>query len=149
MTEVLFYILDDEAPNATQHFACRLTEKAHTAGHRVYVHAGDAAQVSALDQLLWTFRQGSFVPHATSDTITPDDDLTPVVIGHGEPPPGFDDISINLGGDVALFFSRFRRHMEVVAPTRREQARDAYRFFRDRGYELTTHQIRDAFRRRS
>src|SRR5699024_533493 len=121
---------------------CRLTEKAQTAGHRLFLHTADAAQTAALDRMLWTFRQGSFVPHATRDNRAADDDLTPVVIGHGEPPPGFDDILVNLDGDVSHFFSRFRRHMEVVGPGRRDVARTAYRFYRDRGYELKTHQIK-------
>lgn len=141
MTEVLFYILDNDAPDAAPHFACRLAEKVHAAGHRVYMHVTDAAQATALDRMLWTFRQASFVPHVLAADYTADDNLTPVVIGSGEPPPGFDDMLINLDGDVTPFFSRFRRHMEVVAPTRRDAARSAYRFFRDRGYELTTHNI--------
>lgn len=141
MTEVLFYILDNDAPDAAPHFACRLTEKAHAAGHRLYLHTADAAQATALDRLLWTFRQGSFVPHARAHDFAADDSRTPVVVGSGEPPPAFDDILINLDGDVSGFFSRFRRHMEIVAPARRDAARAAYKFFRDRGYDLTTHHI--------
>lgn len=142
MTEVLFYILDDDAPDAAPYFACRLAEKVHAAGHRLYVHVADAAQATALDRMLWTFRQASFVPHVLIDDYVADDNLTPVVIGCGEPPAGFDDMLINLDGDVSRFFSRFRRHMEVVGPARRDTARAAYRFFRDRGYELTTHNIK-------
>lgn len=141
MTEVLFYILENDAPDGAPHFACRLAEKAQTAGHRLYLHTADAAQATALDRMLWTFRQGSFVPHALADDISADDNLTPVAIGNGEPPPGFDDVLINVDGDVSRFFSRFQRHLEVVPPARRDAARTAYRFFRDRGYELTTHRI--------
>ncbi len=141
MTEVLFYILSDDAPDAAERFACRLAEKAHAGGHRLFLHTADAAQAGALDKLLWLFRQGSFVPHAAADALEADDDMTPVIIGAGEPPPGFDDILINLGGDVSRFFSRFSRHMEVVVPARREDARAAYRFYKDRGYQLTTHRI--------
>jgi len=142
VTEVIFYILEDDTPDAAAHFACRLAEKAHTAGHRLYLHTADDTQATALDRMLWTFRQGSFVPHELGARHAADDDLTPVVIGHGEPPPDFDDILINFDGDVTRFFSRFKRHMEIVPPLRRADARAAYRFFRDRGYELTTHHIK-------
>lgn len=104
MTEIFFYILEDEAANATAYFTCRLTEKAHGEGHRVFIHVADTAQAAALDDMLWQFRQGSFVPHATLEALTTDDDLTPVVIGTGEPPAGFDDVLINAGGEVGLFF---------------------------------------------
>lgn len=142
MTEVLFYILDNDAPDAAPHFACRLTEKAYAAGHRLYLHTANATQAAALDRMLWTFREGSFVPHVSSENLDADDDLTPIVIGTGEPPPQFDDILINLDGDVSRFFSRFKRHMEVVTPAGRDAARTAYRFYRDRGYDLKTHHIK-------
>ncbi|HET7315673.1 DNA polymerase III subunit chi [Salinisphaera sp.] len=141
MTEVFFYILEDEAADATAHFACRLAEKAHGEGHRVFIHVADAAQTAALDNMLWQFRQGSFVPHTATDALAPDDDLTPVVIGAGEPPAGFDDILLNVGGEVGGFFSRFARHNEIVGPESMAAARHRYRFFKDRGYQLTTHKI--------
>lgn len=141
MTEIFFYILEDEAANATAYFTCRLTEKAHGEGHRVFIHVADTAQAAALDDMLWQFRQGSFVPHATLEALTTDDDLTPVVIGTGEPPAGFDDVLINAGGEVGLFFSRFARHNEIVGPSAMAAARRQYRFFKDRGYPLTTHRI--------
>lgn len=141
MTEVFFYILEDDAQDAADRFACRLTEKAHAEGHRVFVHVADEARMDTLDRLLWLFRQGSFVPHVTTPELSADDDLTPVVIGTGEPPAGFDDLLINIDGDVGGFFSRFSRHSEVVTPAARDAARERYRFFKDRGYSLTTHRI--------
>ncbi|MES1927937.1 DNA polymerase III chi subunit, HolC [Salinisphaera dokdonensis CL-ES53] len=141
MTEVFFYILEDEAADANMRFACRLTEKAYDGGHRIYLHVADDAQADALDKLLWQFRQGSFVPHASVAALAADDHLTPVVIGAGAPPAGFDDILINVGGDVGGFFSRFARHNEIVAPADVDSARSRYRFYKDRGYTLTTHKI--------
>jgi len=141
MTEVFFYVLDETADDAAQRFACRLTEKAHAEGHRVFIHVDGEAQSAAMDELLWSFRQGSFVPHVTANNLATDDDLTPVVISAGDPPAGFDDVSINVGGEVSHFFSRFVRHNEVVTPAERDSARERYRFFKDRGYALTTHKI--------
>jgi len=52
-------------------------------------------------------------------------------------------VLINLAGDVPEFFSRYQRVAEVVDAnaTRREQSRERYRFYRDRGYKLNTHQV--------
>jgi len=141
MTEVFFYILEDDGGQALEHFACRLTEKAHSEGHRIYLHAADSEQIEAMDKLLWVFRQGSFVPHCTTDTLAVDDRLTPVVVGSGPPPAGFDDLLINIGGDTSGFFSRFNRHNEIIAPAAVSEARTLYRFYKDRGYALTTHKI--------
>lgn len=141
MTEVFFYILEDDGADAGERFACRLTEKAQAGGHRVYINTADPAAARNLDKLLWLFRQGSFVPHVLADELESDDQLTPVVIGHGEPPAGFDDMLVNLGGDVSAFFSRFARHNEIVPPAQVGAARSRYRFYKDRGYALTTHKI--------
>jgi len=141
MTEVFFYILEEDSAQALERFACRLAEKAHAEGHRIYVHAGSDEQIEAMDKLLWTFRQSSFVPHCTAAALAADDQLTPVVVGTGAPPPGFDDLLVNIGGDTAGFFSRFQRHNEIIAPAAVAEARNLYRFYKDRGYALTTHKI--------
>jgi DNA polymerase-3 subunit chi len=50
---------------------------------------------------------------------------------------------INLAADVPDYFSRYERVAELVDgnATRREQSRERYRFYRDRGYSLNTHQV--------
>lgn len=141
MTEVFFYILEDASAEAPAHFACRLAEKAHGAGHRLFIHVADDARAEAMDRMLWQFRQGSFVPHATTSTLAADDDLTPVVIGSGEPPAGFNDLLINVESEIDGFFSRFTRHNEIVGPGNLAAARRRYKYFKDRGYKLTTHKI--------
>ena len=140
MTRIDFYILaaggDDRAP-----FACRLAEKAYTRGHRIYIHVADAAAAKRLDDLLWTFSDGSFLPHAVVDGGDPDPD-TPVHIGFGPEPVG-QDVLINLADETPLFFSRFERVAELVGgdEASRALARERYRFYRDRGYPLESHTI--------
>jgi len=63
MTQVDFYILSDETGTARALLACRLTEKAWKQGHRVYINTASPQQLADLDDLLWTFRAGSFIPH--------------------------------------------------------------------------------------
>lgn len=58
-----FYVLAGPKPAARLRFACRLAEKAYRLDHRVHLQTGSAAEAEQLDELLWTFRQGSFVPH--------------------------------------------------------------------------------------
>ena len=139
MTRVDFYILEGHADNA-ELFACRLVEKAFGQGHRIYIHVGDAQAAERTDQLLWTFRAGSFVPHGRQGG---EDDGTPVQIGFGGEPVGHDDVLVNLNAEVPPFFSRFQRVVELVSgdEENRRIARERYRFYRDRGYELETHTI--------
>ncbi len=59
MTEIAFHF---NAPDKLA-YACRLLRKAYRSQARVVV-TGDAAQLARLDQLLWTFDVGEFIPHA-------------------------------------------------------------------------------------
>jgi len=141
MTRVDFYLLDKRT-DSREVFACRLTEKAWKAGHRVFMLAPDKSSATALDELLWTFSQGSFVPHGLYRS--PEDvDVHPVLVGHTEPPDACHDVLVSLTDEVPAWFSRFARVAELVAgdETRKAQARDRFRFYRERGYPLETHNL--------
>jgi DNA polymerase III subunit chi len=58
--------------------AARLVESLACDRHRVVVYLSDAARAGTFDQFLWTFSQGSFVPHAQWDGNDEQDD--PVVL---------------------------------------------------------------------
>lgn len=138
MTKVDFYIL---ASGSREQTACKLIEKAYKLGHRIYIHTESKQQAKHVDELLWTFRDGSFVPHeqyqpgATSES--------PIQIGCHDSPETESEVLINLANEVPLFFSRFLRVAELVGsePISKTQGRDRFRFYRDRGYPLDTHDI--------
>ncbi len=140
MTRVDFYILEDTGLDAQQQFTCRLTEKAYKQGHQVYINAGSAAELQQLDDLLWTFRDGSFLPH---DRYSAGARGEPVMLGCDIEPDGPEDVLVNLASEIPMFFSRFKRVVEPVGgdETRRAAARERYRFYKDRGYTLNTHKL--------
>ena len=141
MTRVDFYILEGGASDARQRYVCRLAEKAWQQGNKVYIHTGDPALSARMDELLWTFRQDSFVPHGLDDD--PATDEAGIHIGHGEEPRHHDEVLINLSSEIPLFFSRFQRVAEVVDADEqnRKDGRERFRFYRDRGYPLASHSI--------
>lgn len=146
MTRVDFYLLEGDSAGGHDTTAlkdmavCRLTNKAFQLGHRVCIVTADAEHTQRLDALLWTFSAGSFIPHALARDAA---DGMPVILGHNEPPVVFDDVLITLAPQVPECFSRFQRVAEVVGPSDEEKqlARERFRFYRDRGYELQTHQL--------
>jgi len=141
MTRVDFYILQDSRLDARHEFICKLAEKAYKRGHHVYINTASDQQLNLLDELLWTFRDGSFLPHKRYCTGEPDEQ--PILLGHAIEPDGPDDVLVNLADDIPAFFSRFNRVAELVGgdDTQRETARERYRFYKDRGYTLNTHKL--------
>lgn len=141
MTRIDFYILPNEKPNNRELLACRVTEKAYKLGHKVYIHTGSQHHSEILDDLLWTFRDGSFIPHELFSVEQ--NNTSPVLLGHADQPPDQTEILINLTQEVPGFFSRFDRVAELVDAKikNKECARERFRFYKDRGYELQTHNL--------
>ena len=62
MTEVLFYHLQNMS---IENVLPPLLEKTFERGWRAVIHTTSEERVEALDALLWTYRDDSFLPHAT------------------------------------------------------------------------------------
>jgi len=147
MTRIDFYQIDSR--DAPLDFTCRLIDKIYHRGHRIHIHTNDISQSEALDDLLWSFRPDRFIPHSIfvkpGDAGTKDEaeqqDL--VKISH-EAEPDHQDILINISGTVPDFFSRFDRVAEVVPLDKnsRETARVNFKFYKDRGYPLRYHALK-------
>lgn len=139
MTQIDFYILGQNSTTAAL-FACRLADKVYHMSHSIYIHAESKEQAEQLDDLLWTFNQGSFLPHEIRGRkpVT-----SPIVIGYNDDPQIHSDVMINLSDKIPLFFSQFNRVAEIVCGDNaaRQLARQNYKFYKDRGYNLHTHEI--------
>ncbi len=143
MTRIDFYVLQAAAADAKARFICKLADKAYRNGHRVYILTPDAAAAQHLDELLWTFHPGSFVPHGLHLSGKELEDDAPVLIGHQEPPEQHHEVLISLSPQVPPFFSRFERLVECVGTddADKAQSRERFRFYRERGYALETHHV--------
>jgi DNA polymerase-3 subunit chi len=55
----------------------------------------------------------------------------------------FHDVLVNLDQTVPAFFGQFERVAEIVSgdDNVRNQARERYKYYRDRGYSLNSHNI--------
>jgi len=145
MTRVDFYVLPNADPAQRPLLACKLADKAYGQGLKVYIHTASESDSQQLDELLWTFRDGSFLPHAIHSAVN--GEPPPILLGHDHEPTGHPtshtDVLINLGTDIPRFFGRFERVAELV-DQRTElltQSRERYRYYRERGYELKSHNL--------
>ncbi len=137
MTEVLFYT---NAPDKL-HAACQLSSKALSRKMRVMILTPEAQVTDRLSRLLWTTPAIGFNPHCRSaDRLA---SITPIIVDHATDPVVHEEVLINLCNDMPSYFSRFQRLVEIVGRDEddRASARERYRFYRDRGYEITTHDL--------
>jgi len=140
MTQIDFYThVEDKLRTA-----CRLAAKAFSHELRVLVSCPDADTAGRVDRLLWTTPATSFIPHClASNPLAP---VTPIVVDHESAEPPHDQILLNLRSEWPPFFSRFQRLIEIVSldDDDRGLARERFKFYRDRGYEIRTHDLSKA-----
>jgi len=135
-----FYVLEAQGDEARARFACRLSEKAFGLSHRVHALTPDAQGATRLDELMWTYRAGSFLPHAVSDSG--EDGDSPVTIGC-DASDCSGELLINLTNEVPNCFERFERVAEIVdaSDAGRQHGRRRFTFYRDNGYQPQTHRV--------
>jgi DNA polymerase-3 subunit chi len=143
-----FYVLEDSSASARLKLACRLAEKAYLAAQTALVWHTDADELRTFDDMLWTFMDGSFVPHemlgAGSPATSADNDV-PVLLSAGTTPSQDVDIIINLAPEVpTACLARTRRVAEIIDgdDTRRRAGRARFKAYRDLGIQPASHNIR-------
>ncbi|MED5461998.1 MAG: DNA polymerase III subunit chi, partial [Pseudomonadota bacterium] len=123
MARVDFYILQTSGELARQQFACRLAEKAYKLDNRIHIHVSEPEAAARLDDLLWTFRGGSFVPHELlGNTPGMADRIDIIVPDLGEYPEAeIIEVLVSAGGtvhreDVLITLKTDKATMDVPAP---------------------------------
>ena len=140
-TRVDFYLLKEEDLQAKLLYACRLLEKAYGKSRQVFVYCNDQTEAEQLDELLWTFKEESFIPHNLQGEGP--EPPPPIQIGCGETPRGFHDILMNLADEIPAFYTKFSRVIELVSndETAKETARTHYKAYRAARCSLQTHEV--------
>jgi DNA polymerase-3 subunit chi len=140
MTEVLFYThVEDKL-----HTACQLSAKALSKQMRVMILTADPGLTEKVSRLLWSVPSIGFYPHCrAADRLAA---VTPIIVDDVAEPVPHDQVLINLRNETPSVFSRFQRLIEIVSTDDgdRAAARERFRFYRDRGYNIKTHQLGDA-----
>jgi DNA polymerase-3 subunit chi len=160
MTErVDFYVLKSSTEKQRWTFACRLTEKAYLRDLKVVLLGDTLAEVEAIDALLWTFSERSFVPHdihrgrpsaaaaATSAAPTPASPASAAVqLTQDLDSVGSADLLVNVSTRLPARLDRFARVAEIIDADdeRRRLGRERFKAYRELKLAVETHQLEDA-----
>lgn len=123
------------------HAACRLVGELHAQGRQVLIFAPEAALAAEIDRQLWTQPATGFLPHCRCEDALAAQ--TPVLIGARLEDDVPHDVLINLNGELPPAFARYEQLIEIVGETEEDRApaRERFRFYRERGYAITTHDL--------
>ncbi|MDA8306372.1 MAG: DNA polymerase III subunit chi [Deltaproteobacteria bacterium] len=118
-------------------FLCRWTERFYSEKKRVRIVVDSMAAAQLIDQLLWTFSQQSFIPHAIFNpgATRPEE---PVVITPGQfRTDGFDAVVCDSQADLE-FMSLFETAVHFILDDdleRKQQSRVLWQRARDSGLD--------------
>lgn len=137
MTRISFYT---HAENKLT-VARQLITKAWSQKLNVLVYAPEHAIAREVDRLLWAQPALSFIPHCLDNS--PVAAVTPILIGSRMEALARADVIINLDQAPPSVFSRFDRLLEIVTleETDLMAGRQRYRHYKERGYDLVTHDM--------
>ncbi len=134
-TEVLFYHLER---TRLERVLPELLEKTLERGWRAVVQAGSQERVEALDTALWTYRDGSFLPHGTLNDGSPEEQ--PIFLTTGTDTANGATVRFFVDGSDADDLSPYERvvylfdgHDEAAVSNARTQWSKA----RDAGHDVT------------
>jgi DNA polymerase III subunit chi len=137
-----FYVSEAAGADARLRLACRVAEKAYLAKQTVVVLFDDATLLPKFDEMLWTFGDGTFVPH---DAVAAEGARceAPVALTTGPMPADHADVLINLGNSVPDRFEKFARVAEFLdgRPEVRAAGRERFKLYRGKSIEPQTHNV--------
>lgn len=134
MTEVSFYHL---LHTPLERALPKLIEKVLESGARAVIRTGSAERAEALNSVLWTYDQDSFVPHGTARDGNAAEQ--PVWITPEDENPNGADILVLTDGAVAADIAGYRRCLEMFDGRDETAVTDARRRWTD--YKAADHAL--------
>ena len=140
MSRVDFYVLSADAPDARLRYACRLAERAVEQGCHVYIQTPDVQRV---DDMLWTFSDGSFLPHEVYRGQAAEHGRVMVMVGSEVGPQSHRGLLINLMDAMPPDVNAYDRIAEIVDvdPERKRAARERFKQYREQGCAMESHNL--------
>jgi DNA polymerase III subunit chi len=137
MTRIDFYFNVDNKLG----YLAELASTALSRQRRLFVFVPDESVAAKAEHAFSSHVPTAFLPHCRVHHALAEE--TPILIDWQGEQLLHDDVLVNLRSEYPPFFSRFKRLIEIVGKddADREEARGRYRFYRDRGYEIHSHDI--------
>lgn len=138
LTEVVFYVLNSDAPEARDRFISKLVHKIHTEKRRADILFETLEDAQRFDIALWQYQPQSFIPHAIAQETTAPIQLFGRFLG-----APCQDILLNCHPDFPNQFQQYQRTIEVLDQTEYliQKGRERFKHYRSLNIEPLVHKI--------
>jgi DNA polymerase-3 subunit chi len=117
---------------------CDITEKEYELGNKVVIYVSDEKEGKNLDNMLWSWKQSTFIPHNYSESLD-SASKDPVIISTNIS----DNINYNTlilvqptEPDICKTYNRIIDFAEKYNPTKLETDRKRYKLYRENKFKL-------------
>ena len=136
-TEIIFLTLS--VANKMR-VVCDVVESEFSKGNRLVINVSDATEGKNLDDMLWSWKQSTFIPHSFSDSL---------VNYNGDPVLITTDVKENISYETLIlvhptdlencnYYKIVIDFAEKYNPTKLETDRKRYKLYRDKKYKIET-----------
>ncbi|MGI9421955.1 MAG: DNA polymerase III subunit chi [Hyphomicrobiaceae bacterium] len=135
MTEVLFYHLEHQP---LERVLPSLLEKTLDRGWRAIIQSGSQERLEALDMLLWTYRDDSFLPHGAAKDGA--GEQQPIFLTTADDNPNAATVRFFVDGAESNDLAPYQRVVYLFDgrdPSAVETARRSWKSARDDGHDVT------------
>lgn len=132
--QVLFHHFEKTSGRDLLVYICRLVEKGYKQGSKpIYIHFDSENEAKEFDNLLWTFRQESFVPHTILGN--PEQEKTPVIIGWDTNQIETAEALINVSQEIPRASKSTSKIHEIVGndENKKNKAREKWKAYKANG----------------
>jgi DNA polymerase-3 subunit chi len=144
--KVDFYVLQSSEQSPLT-FACQLVYKAWSQGHSICVAVSTATELDKLDELMWRYPEGRFLPHALAAQTIDQKGIEPIILGTMDQVADLEPARsalVNLTPQAVTRPERYQRLLEVVpfADSDRTASRQKFKTYRNLGLESDSHEMK-------
>ena len=133
MTNVTFYLIPEEHEHARQRLSCQLASQFCLRLIPTHIHAAKPEYAAQLDELLWEYPPNRFVPHIMANERS---NQCLVTVSHEKVFSGNGGALINTTQKIPEMVGLFDEVCELVLANERPRARDQYKEYRSRQFDL-------------
>jgi DNA polymerase-3 subunit chi len=143
--QVNFYVLQSPRQSAFK-LACNLVLKAWSQGRDICVAVSSDNDLETLDELMWGYPEGRFIPHRLASDGQTGEGTEPIMLGTMsqiamiDPPRA---ILVNLTPETVTEPDRYDRVLEIVPFSEgdRTASRDKFKSYKKLGLDPATHEM--------
>jgi DNA polymerase-3 subunit chi len=135
MTEITFV---EVTASRMEMQACEIAEHTYAQGERLQIIALDEEQAVRLDDLLWTYKPDTFVPHGLWKSMDNDSDQPVLITTRKEPVPGIASL-LTMDYCPVEMVQQFSQVIHVVVVDNQERLEASRRYWtllKDAGFSL-------------